>query len=190
MITRRNILPGILTGLGFTTIANATGNPKPCTCNCKDGKDGKDGKPGPPGPKGEKGDKGDPGVCPCKPKVLKSIHVDFELNVLGMPIGKPDIIVSTPSLGELNDELWYFKSFNACVFFDYNEQKFITFHRGGEFPVWDTVTPIGPRVWNWAILNPQTSQYHACLVSLDRILSKPERVIQNWTRITTTYGSF
>ena len=187
MITRRDILPSVF-GLGIAGVANAQTNtykkPKEEECKCKC-----EGKIGPPGPKGDKGDKGDPGICECKHE-QKSLHVDFELNVLGLPVGKPDIIVSTPSLGELNDELWYFKSHNACVFFDYNEKKYIVFYRGGEFPVWDTITLVGMRVWNWAILNPVSNQYHACLVSLDKILSKPERIIQNWTSIPVLWGSF
>lgn len=193
MITRRNIFPSILAVTTTGAIANATGKTPECNCKCKDGKDGKDGKPGPPGPKGEKGEKGDPGECECK-HVIRSIHVDFELRALGIPIPVPDIIANTPNDGKtgLMDELWYFKSHKACVFFDYSkpEPEYIVFYRGGEFPVWDRVHGIGHRVWNWIVQNPQTGCAHACIVSLDKILAKPERIIQNWTKIPTTYGSF
>jgi hypothetical protein len=193
VVNRRNFFPA-LTALAIPTIANATGKITPPKCECKDGKDGKngkDGKDGLPGPKGDKGDKGDPGECKCNHE-LKSVHADFELTIAGYPAGLPEVIVNTPSTGVLMDELWYYPKLGACVFFDYSkpEPEFIAFWRGGEFPTWDKVTPMGIRVWNWHVHNNQTGRNHVCLVSLDKILAKPGRIIQNWTKITPSFGSF
>lgn len=182
MITRRDIFPAAL-GLTVPTLAGATGKKEKCECECKPI----------PGPKGDKGDKGDPGKCECKHEP-ESIHVDFEIRALGFPIPLPDIIVNTPNNGNtgLMDELWYFKIHKACVFFDYSKPvpEYIVFYRGGEFPEWERITPMGYRVWNWLVQNPQSGAAHGCIVSLDMILAKPERIIQNWTPITTTYGKF
>lgn len=188
MISRREILPSVF-GLGITgAIANAQSNTykKPEECNCKC-----EGKVGPPGPKGDKGDKGDPGICECKHE-QKSLHVDFELTIAGYPAGLPEIIVNTPSNGALMDELWYYPKLGACVFFDYSKSvpEFIAFWRGGEYPTWDRITPLGVRVWNWHVHNTSTGKNHVCSVSLDKILSKPERIIQNWTSIPVLWGSF
>lgn len=191
-ITRRALGPAMLFGLPAIASATYT-KPKKCECNCKDGEKG---DPGDPGDKGDKGDKGDPGECKCKPKEPKTIHVDFELTVLGMPIPTPEIIVNTPNAGALNDELWYFPRWNACVFFDYNHPSgiphYITFYRGGELSSWDKVTPMGVRVWNWHKQNPTTGANHSCVVSLDKILANRSKIIQDWTPITSaiTYGSF
>jgi len=190
-MNRREVIPSML-GLGIGTVANAQTNTykKPEECNCKC-----EGKVGPPGPKGDKGDKGEPGECNCKHEP-KSLHVDFELNVLGLPIPVPDIIVNSPNSGEtgLMDELWYFKRWNACIFFDYSKPipEYIVFLRGGELPNWDKVSAIGMRVWVWHAFNPATGSNHACVVSLDKILANPSKIIQNWTSLnnSVTFGKF
>lgn len=195
-ITRRALWSSI-PALAIPAIASATyTKPKKCECDCKDGKEGPKGDTGPAGPKGDKGDKGDPGVCNCQPKELKSIHVDFELTIKGLAIPQPSVIINTPGVGALNDELWYFPQWNACVFFDYNHPSgiphYITFYRMGEFATWDRVTPMGVRVWNWHKQNPETGRNHSCVVSLDKILANRNKIIQDWTPLTSaiTYGSF
>lgn len=186
MITRRDIFPSLVAVTTTGAIANAQNTYKKpkeeeCKCECE-------GKVGPPGPKGDKGDKGDPGICECKHE-SRSLHVDFEIVINGFKLPTPDIIVNTPSSGKtgLMDELWYYKNWNACVFFDYSKPipEYIIFWREGEATTyWDSVSGIGVRVWNWIIKG------HACVVSLDKILSKPSRIIQNWAQIIPTNGNF
>lgn len=196
MITRREIFPSLV-AVSTTGLAHAqtTTFRKKIETECENEKCECEGKPG---PKGDKGDKGDPGICECKHE-SRSLHVDFEIfpNIMnGIPLPLPDIIVNTPNAGNtgLMDELWYYKRWNACVFFDYSKpiSEYIIFWREGEIANWDMISPIGMRVWNWIARNPDNTAAHACIVSLDRILSKSSRIIQDWTPITNsiTFGSF
>lgn len=189
MITRRNIIPAAL-GLAIPSLVQATGSKPPkCECKCE-------GKPGPKGDTGPMGPAGPKGECNCKPKTPISIHLDAEyyLQSNGFPIPTPDITVPTPSNGVLANELWYFKNPNACVFFDYNHSSgiphFIVFFRAGELNSWDKITPLGDKVWNWIAQNPTTGRAHICIVSLDKIISNPARIIQGWTPIDKAYLTF
>lgn len=188
-ITRRALVPSLL--LATPSILSATGNKKKCDCECKP-------IPGPPGPKGEKGEKGDkgdkgePGICKCAPKPTPNIHVDFEPTFSGSGIPYlPDIVVNTPNPAGLDDELWFYPQLNIGVFFDYSTKKYIIFNRRGEGGIkWLKVTPLGYRTYNWIGANPVTGNMHACIVSLDRIISNPANVYQTWTAINPTFGSF
>ena len=191
MITRREIFPSLVavttTGLAH---AQTTTFRKKIETECENEKCECEGKPG---PKGEKGDKGDPGTCECKHE-SRSLHVDFEIVINGFKLPTPDIIVNSPNGSDLMDELWYFKKWNACIFFDYSKPipEYIVFLRGGEIPNWDKVSAIGMRVWTWHAFNPATGSNHACVVSLDKILANPSKIIQNWTSLnnSVTFGKF
>lgn len=192
MINRRNVIPSLL-GVVVPSVALATYKTPPkkeCNCDCKDGEKG---DPGDKGEKGDKGDKGEPGTCNCKHE-FRTVHADFEISILGLDIPQPSIIVNTPNNTPLNDELWYFPQWNACIFFDYAlpVPHFITFYRGGELDSWDKVTPMGIRVWNWHKQNPATGRNHVCTVSLDKILANTNKIIHPWTPITPylTFGNY
>ena len=184
-IDRRSLIPA-LAAMSVASVADATTVPPK---KCKDGKDGKDGKPG---PKGDPGPPGPPGQCECTHPLISS-HVDYELTAAGYSIPLPDLSIPTPG-PKIANELWYYRSINACVFFDYHAPtpQYIVFRRGGELRQWDRITPLGDRLWNWIAQNPTTGKAHACIVSLDRILSDRTKIIQDWTPISVgiTAGVF
>lgn len=207
IITRREVAGALAGALTATASLQATTTPPPCIC--KPGKPGPPGPSGPPGPTGPQGPPGPPGECECKPPIPINMHWDGEVFLSYFGIYLPellleDITISVP--GErLNDELWYYKRYDAMVFTDYNHSSgvphVIVFGRGGEFSTqgpWFRMVGIGPRLISYIAnrkMDDGSTRIHHCVVSLDRTIAaarSKQVVYLDWTPLTqfTTFGKF
>lgn len=200
MSLRRAFLTGLFS-FGAYKAVEATTYPKPCKC-----------PPGPPGPKGEPGPpgpQGPPGICePCAPPKVIKMHWDGEVFISKFGMFLPellseDLTISVPG-AKLNDELWYYKRFDAMVFIDYNHSSgvphVIVFGRGGEFSTqgpWFRMVGIGPRLISYIAnrrMDDGSVRIHHCLVDLDRTINSARgknAIFLDWTPLTnfTTFGS-
>lgn len=204
IITRREVAGALAGALTATASLQATTTPPPC--QCKPGFPGPPGPSGPPGPTGPQGPQGPPGECECKPLVPTKMHWDGEvITRFGyLPeLTQEDITISVPG-AKLNDELWYYKRYDAMVFIDYNHSSgvphVIVFGRGGEFSTqgpWFRMVGVGIRLISYIAnrrMGDGSVRIHHCLVDLDRTIAAARNknvIYLDWTPLTqfTTFGS-
>jgi len=143
--------------------------------------------------------------CPTPP-VFK-LHWDGEIFINGIgylpELREEDLTISIPGV-RLNDELWYYKRYDAMVFIDYNHSSgvphVIIFGRGGEFSTqgpWFRMVGVGVRLVSYIgnrKMDDGSIRIHHCLVDLDRTIQgarNRNRIYLDWTPLTafTTYGA-
>lgn len=136
-----------------------------------------------------------PPTCPpppCTPSIptIKSVHFDDQIQIWGsfLPHLSPDDIVTTIPGQRYNDEIVYYRKYDAIVYIDYNHSSgkphVIIFKRGGEIPrAWDRIQAIAPGILSYWGNNLNGGLYH-CLVDFPRTLDNARTkglIYMDWT---------